>query len=295
MAKKTIMTALMAVLSMLCGLCGCKKEPKPAQHQLSDVTSVSISLGNMDRRYGYYFLVHKEDGVWLFDAECFTHEREVETALENREVSSEYIDELFRILEQTDSIAYAENYKAPIRLPIKAMDESSCSFCLTFSDGTKCVTEDTQSELEEFFYRLAESLSPVSAQHEASDITAVSLFSSHMDFNYCYSFYIHKKEDVWLFDAECFTYDHAVQTVFENFELLSEDVEALLEIIERENMISYVENYVKPDNSPYELVDATTYSFSLDFSDGNSYLTSGCQRALEDLFYSLAEKYGDSE
>lgn len=296
MAKKTLITAIAAVLSMLCGLCGCKKEPKPAQHTLSDITSVSIFSGNMDRRYSYFFRIHKEEDKWLFDTECFTHDREEETAFENREIGSEYVDELLDILEKNDSIAYAENYKAPKSFPVfEAADESSCGFSLTFTDGSKYATEDTQSELEEFFYRLAESLDHLSAQHEASDITTVSLFCSHMDFNYCYSFYVYKEDDVWLFDASCFTNSFTDQTEFESRKILDEDVEAMLDIIEQNGMIVYAENYVKPEDSPYMIMDETKYSFGLRFSDGNSYMTSSAQGKLEDLFYSLAEKYSDAE
>ena len=110
----------------------------------------------MDRRYGYSFWIRAQEGAWLFDAECFTHDREIETVFEKREVSSEDVDTLFAILEQSDSITYAENYKKPKASPFMIMDETTYSFCLTFSDGNQCVTYDAQKELEDFFYCLAE-------------------------------------------------------------------------------------------------------------------------------------------
>lgn len=136
---------------------------------------------------------------------------------------------------------------------------------------------------------------PKPAQHEVSDITTVSLFCSHMDFNYCYSFCVYKEDDVWLFDANCFTNDFTDQTEFESRKILDEDVEVMLDIIEQNGIIVYAENYVKPEDSDYMIMDETKYSFGLRFSDGNSYMTSSAQGKLEDLFYSLAEKYSDAE
>ena len=76
---------------------------------------------------------------------------------ENREVSSNDMDALFEILEQSNSIAYVENYKKPKKFPFfEVMDETTYGFCLTFSDGSQYVTLDYQKELEEYFYRLAE-------------------------------------------------------------------------------------------------------------------------------------------
>lgn len=146
----------MGILTVLTGLFGCNKALKPEHHELSELSSISISCCHMDRSYGYCFGIHRNEDKWLFDTECFTHDHEVETVFENREVSSEDIDALFEILERNNSITYAEKYKKPIKLPIEVLDETTYSFCLTFSDGSQYVTYDAQNELEEFFYRLAE-------------------------------------------------------------------------------------------------------------------------------------------
>lgn len=145
---------VMGLLAVIAGLFGCNKAPK---HTLSEISEVSIACGHMDRSFGYLFWVHREQDKWLFDAECFTHDHMEETMFENREVSGKDMDTLFEILERSDSIAYAENYKKPKKLlPFEVMDETTYSFCLTFSDGSRYVTRDPQKELEEFFYRLAE-------------------------------------------------------------------------------------------------------------------------------------------
>lgn len=146
----------MAVLSIICGLFGCQKAPKPAEHKLDEITSVSISCGHMDRSNGYSFWAHKEENGWFLDAECFTHNYETETVFENYEIVGEDIDTLLEILNQSNSIAYVENYKKPKKLSFQVSDETIYSFCLAFSDGNQYVTCDVQSDLEEYFYRLAE-------------------------------------------------------------------------------------------------------------------------------------------
>ena len=147
----------MGILTVLTGLFGCNKALKPEHHELSELSSISISCCHMDRSYGYCFGIHRNEEKWLFDTECFTHDHGVETVFENREVSSEDIDELSKILERNGSISYAENYKKPKKLPFEVMDETVYTFCLAFSDGSKYNTNDPQKELEQFFYRLAES------------------------------------------------------------------------------------------------------------------------------------------
>ena len=153
--RKTV--TVMGLLAVFAGLFGCNKTPKSAQHELSEISAVSLSCGHMDHSYGYYFWIHLEQDKWLFNTECFTHDHEVETAFENREVNRDDTDALFEILERSDSIAYAENYKKPKKLlPFEVLDETTYSFVLTFSDGSRYVTLDSQKELEEYFYRLAE-------------------------------------------------------------------------------------------------------------------------------------------
>ncbi|MGM9680314.1 MAG: hypothetical protein ACI3XR_02295 [Eubacteriales bacterium] len=110
----------------------------------------------MDYSYCYSFRIHREQDKWLFDTKCFTHEHESETVFENREVSREEVDTLFEILDHSDSISHAENYKSPMKSPFIVMDETTYSFCLTFSDKSRYMTRDQSIELESFFYRLAE-------------------------------------------------------------------------------------------------------------------------------------------
>ena len=72
--KAVAVTGLLAVFA---GLFGCNKTPKSAQHELSEISGVSLSCGHMDRSYSYCFWIHREQDKWLFNAEYFTHDHEV--------------------------------------------------------------------------------------------------------------------------------------------------------------------------------------------------------------------------
>ncbi len=130
-----------------------------AHHDISDIITVSMYCGHMDRSYSYAFSLTKDKEKWLFEAECFIKDHQVETAFSDRPVSDEDIKELFEILESNETIAYAETYKKPKKLPFEVMDETIYGFCLIFSDGSRYDTDSAGSainELEVFFYRLAE-------------------------------------------------------------------------------------------------------------------------------------------
>lgn len=135
--------------------------------------------------------------------------------------------------------------------------------------------------------------SPKPAQHTAEEICAVSISCGHMNHAYGYSFWIHSEDGKWLFDAECFTNGHEVETVFENRKISEEDTEKLLEILNND-LIAYAENYKKPKNSLYAVTDEAKYSFCMTFSDGSQYNTSECIGELEEFFYRLAEQIRDS-
>lgn len=141
----------MGLFTVLAGLFGCNKAPGSARHTVSDICEVSVSCGHMNRCYGYCFRIRRENGVWLFDAECFTHDREAETVFEDRAVNGGDIEELLGILERNDSIAYAENYKKPIKLPFQVLDDTSYNFSLVFSDGSRYTAAPCKRRLRNSF------------------------------------------------------------------------------------------------------------------------------------------------
>lgn len=151
--RKTV--TVMCLLSALAGLFGCSKAQR---HEVSQIVSVSISCGHMDRRYSYSFFLRKENGQWLFDADCFTDDFETPTVFENKAVGSDDITELFDIIEKNETVKFAETYKKPKKI-FEVLDETMYGLCLTFDDGSRYNADSIGSamqELESFFYRLAE-------------------------------------------------------------------------------------------------------------------------------------------
>ena len=151
--RKTV-TAV-CLLSALAGLFGCGKAQR---HEVSQIVSVSISCCHMDYSYGYHFLLRKENGVWLFDAECFTDDFQTQTVFADKTVGDDKITELFDIIEKNETVKFAETYKKPKKI-FKVLDETMYGLCLTFDDGSRYNADSIGSamqELESFFYRLAE-------------------------------------------------------------------------------------------------------------------------------------------
>lgn len=144
------------MVSLLCGLFGCRRAPKPPQHTLSELTGISLSCGHMDLSCSYTFFAHKAQDGWLLDADCFTHDYTAKTVLEGCMLTDEDATALLEILQQRDKIAYAENYKANNKHPFSVADETTYRFCLTFADEKQYATDDRQADLEEYFYRLAQ-------------------------------------------------------------------------------------------------------------------------------------------
>lgn len=130
-------------------------------------------------------------------------------------------------------------------------------------------------------------------QHELSEVASVSASCSSADRTCGYSFLAYKSADGWFFGADCFTNNFETETKLENIPLSGDEVNALLEILEKNESIVYVENYKKPKKAPSGVKDGDTYGFVLSFSDKAQYVTYDRQPELEKLFYSLAECYGD--
>lgn len=146
---------IVALLSFISGIFGCRGTKDP-QHTTAEISGASISCGHMDRSFGYSFWVRADGDSLLLDADCYTHEREVETVLEAVEISESEFEELLKIVEDDGLIQYAENYKEPAKSPIIVMDETTYGFCLTFTDGKSFLTRDRQEKFESYFYTLAE-------------------------------------------------------------------------------------------------------------------------------------------
>ncbi len=144
------------ILSFTTGaILGCNGRDPAPRHSVDDITVVSISYGCMDRSLSYSFCIHRADGGWLFDAECFVDGYEREVTVTDLPLDPEDIDELFEVLEASQAVLSAAKAKST-KQRARASDGDSYSFCITFSDGETSVTSKRQTALEAFCYRLAE-------------------------------------------------------------------------------------------------------------------------------------------
>lgn len=179
MAKKKMKTRravmLLSLIVVLAGLTGCTAKPRDAEpvHDVSDVCAVSIACSHMDYSCCYNFMLKRsteeaakageagQDSGWYFEGGCFLRDEEERTDFEPTLVSSDSAAKLLHIIEANNTIAYVENYKAPKKLEIFALDETTYSFCIEFSDGQRYIISEMvpkQHELEEYFYDLGKEL-----------------------------------------------------------------------------------------------------------------------------------------
>lgn len=129
----------------------------------------------------------------------------------------------------------------------------------------------------------------VPVNHTLSDIKALSISSGNADRRYGYSFWVHKEEHDWFLNVSCFLPEQETETTFENYELSNQDIEAIFDILEQNESISYVENYKQPQKTLFSVMDEITYGFCLTFSDGTQSLSHDRQYDLEGFFYRLVE------
>lgn len=130
--------------------------------------------------------------------------------------------------------------------------------------------------------------------HELSEVQNVYVGCGCMDYSYHYSFSVYYKDEKWLLDADCFIRDHMDPIEISGCEISSEDKDKLFNILEQNDLISYVEKYKKPGQF-FQALDETTYGISIFFTDGSAFHAEPLGEArsrLEDYFYNLADNIG---
>ena len=177
--RKAVM--LLVLVTVLSGLLGCTAKPRDAEpvHDVSEVCMIYIGCGHMDYSCCYNFMLKRSteeaveagqvgeagaDSGWYFEGGCFLRDEEERTDFEPTPVSSESAAKLLNIIRANNTIPYAENYKAPKKLKIFALDETTYSFCIEFSDGQQYIISEMlpeQNELEKYFYDLGKELKTV--------------------------------------------------------------------------------------------------------------------------------------
>lgn len=129
------------------------------------------------------------------------------------------------------------------------------------------------------------------SKYMLGDIKSVSISCGCMNYFYSYSFYLRKVKEVWLLDVEFATDVEQPRVEYEECPVEEEDVEALLEVVQKHDVIEKLRSYKTPKIKVHVL-DETTYYTLLCFTNeeklGAATLIS---KDLEECFYRLAKKY----
>ena len=134
-----------------------------------------------------------------------------------------------------------------------------------------------------------------SGQHNNTDneFVGMSLTQNHMDFTYCYSFYLRVEDDKVLFDAQARFYEEPYEIILESCEVDSSYMEELKKIEEKYSIVEYVKNY-KEKKSPLQVMDETVNKTTVYYNDVDSKTAdtkSDYQDELYEFFVSLAKEY----
>lgn len=123
--------AVMALLTALCSLFGCKKVP---QYTAEDIRSVSVSCGHMDYSHSYSFYLRETESGWLLDADFAMDTEQPHVEFEARPVAEENVKELLSVVQEQEVIAKLQRWKKP-RWNVRASDETSYYTSIMFADG----------------------------------------------------------------------------------------------------------------------------------------------------------------
>lgn len=127
--------------------------------------------------------------------------------------------------------------------------------------------------------------------YTAEDIKSVSVSCGHMDYSHSYSFYLRKAENGWLLDADYAADTERPHTAFEECPVAEQDANALLSVVQEQDIIEKLRRYKKP-KIKIQVADDTSYCTSVLFLDGEQLSASAhISDALVTEFYRLAEKY----
>lgn len=143
---------VLAIAIAFTSLFGCKNKP---EYTTDDIESLSISCGQMDLSKSYSFGIYLKDDNWIFYADCFATDGDVQIKLETP-IKNEEAQNLLAEAEKSGFIASLQEYKKPI-FKTKVADEPIYSSAVTLSDGnTISAPILAGGNVENGFYTLAE-------------------------------------------------------------------------------------------------------------------------------------------
>lgn len=128
---------------------------------------------------------------------------------------------------------------------------------------------------------------PKHARHTASELSSVALSCGGTDLRQSYSFFVTRRDDTVLFDAECF--DLAENPIKIDSQRLDDDTwRSILSVIDETDSISCAKNHRK-SRQAHAVADGDVYAFCLTFSDGCRYTAPVRREKLESLMRRVAE------
>lgn len=125
------------------------------------------------------------------------------------------------------------------------------------------------------------------------NFVGLSLSQNHMDFTYCYSFFLREEDGKVIFDAQVRFYEEPYEIILESCEVDSSYMKKLRQIEEKYSIVEYVENY-KKEKSPFQIMDETVNKTSVYYKDTNDKTadtSSEYEEELYNFFVNLAKEY----
>lgn len=146
----------MSILFVTMSLFGCKKNRVKPDRKL---TSVSISQNHMDSTFCYSFGVRKDNGLYLFDADCVfvDNDEYSEVNFTDKEITKEEFEKFANLDKKYDFISLKRPKKKK-KSKIFALDETITHFTVRYGEDTFSLypNGDCYSEVYENFFALAE-------------------------------------------------------------------------------------------------------------------------------------------
>lgn len=279
---------LLVIVTAFAGLFGCSGKPEPPAEDLS---VVSTSCGHMSRTESYSFSAIKKNDVWVFSTRCYVGCDRFYVDLEDQPMTGEEVEELLRIVTESDLTHTVHSYRKPLLARIfPPRDATMYSTLLRFANGTEYDGEiSVGSTLTAFFYRLAEQYGTAAEEAETASIRSLSISGSYPCFTDCYHYSIDEGESGWFFSFRCsFGIDEQVEK--EDCPISGEEAAAILQVAWEEGLLHRVRAYQKPTDGLFAY-DAPEYSTFFAFTDGSSAGAPIDPRAeVRSAFYNLAEQ-----
>lgn len=125
------------------------------------------------------------------------------------------------------------------------------------------------------------------------DFIGLSLSQNHMDFTYCYSFFLREEDGKVIFDAQVRFYEEPYEIILESCEVDSSYMKKLRKLEEKYSIVEYVENF-KEKKSPFQVMDETVNKTSVYYKNSDDKTADTSSEYEEELycfFVDLAKEY----